>query len=227
MSRHGDRTSTAGGRRGTRIRRCLTVLSTVCCMAVPATVSFLAVAAGGARADAPEKAGTAEHGGPVVSWSEDGSVQSAWVALDEIAVVRDRGADRVRITPLAPPARDLDDLRAGLGGGAGGGSAAVLYQGERSEQTRLVSVGELIVCFRAGSGTQARTAIAGRLGLTRVGRFSFSPRTYLYRAATPLDELRAIELLSASSLVEWAAPSFLRTRARRWLPNDPLFGQLW
>lgn len=227
MSRHGDRTSTDGGRRGTRIRRRLTVLSAVCGMAVLAAVSFLALSAGGAQADAPEKAGSTEQGGPVVSWSEDGSVQSAWVALDELAMVSERGVDRIRITPLAPPARGLDDLRARLRAGADDGSAAVLYQGERSEQTRLVSVGELIVRFRSGLGTQARAAVVRRLGLTRVRRFAFSARTYLYRAAAPLDELRVIARLSASSLVEWAAPSFLRTRARRWMPNDPLFGQQW
>lgn len=226
----------AGPRRACgRPRRLLTVLGAVS-LSLAAVVPFLVLSAAGARADEPVKAEAITPSGPVLAWDEDGVRHSAWLALDEVAVVDER-AGRVRVQRLAQPAGGLDDLQRRAAtvqrrleettSGAAPAVGVVLYSADRTDESRLVSLGEVAVRFRPGTAAATRNALARGLGLKRVGRVTFSSGTFLYRAATPVETFAALAGLVRSPAVDWAAPSFLRTRSRRWLPNDPLFGLQW
>lgn len=215
-------------RRAGRSRRFAVTAAAAAALATLAVAPFLAVAVGGAHADTPGKADVPDPRGPVLTWTEDGVELSAWVALGEAATVDGGDAGRVGVRRLARPARDLAALDRLLGPATRASSPGmVLYRGDRSDDTRLIAVGEVVVRFRAAASGSARSALARRLGLTRLRGFAFAPDTFLYRAATPLSAFAALDRLNSSSLVDWATPSFLRTRARRWTPDDPLFGLQW
>jgi subtilisin-like proprotein convertase family protein len=187
--------------------------------------------------------------GPDVSWQAGDVEQHAWLALDSAAVVADdSGADlTVRKLGAAPAGRaelgvELRRLQSAVGRevsastppgaapaapAADGTVGAVLYQGERRRENRLVTLGDVIVRFKAGMPAAGKAALAGRLDLDRRQTFPFAANTVLYRAAAPLEAFTALTALEASPLVEWAAPSFLRSRATRALPDDPLFPTQW
>jgi len=197
------------------------------------------VLAGSAEAGGDGKSAPVGTRGPVVTWQSGGTEQKAWVALDSAAIVDGDAADGVtlRVQRLWTQAGGLAALGPRLGrlqarvNGAGreGGPlvGAVLYQGTRRRENRLVTVGDVVVRFRAGVNKAERDALAGKLALRQLDGFSFSENTYLYRAAAPLDVFAARDALDDSKLVEWATPSFLRFRAKRALPDDPLFPSQW
>jgi kexin len=232
-----------------RFRRPILLAAGVLIVCIAGTTGLLL---SGERAGARGRAKPAatSPGGPVLTWRVDGVEHSAWVALDKAAVVTPpaQGADGLRIVRLGAPAGDraglgaqLKRLQSAAGGtgldrppaaGASGTTAgetvgAVLYRGVEEAEERLVTVGDVVVAFEPGASEAARSGLAAGLGLRRLRSFSFSPDTVLYRSATPLDVFAALSSLDASELVAWAEPSFLRTRSRRTLPDDPLFSGQW
>lgn len=198
--------------------------------------AFALAGAGGARADDAGKAADVEPAGPRVTWREDGVDQEAVLALDRVAVVEDGGRGELHVSRLSPPAGDAAEYgeallrRAGAletDGGTNRVVGAVLYQGEPDRATRLVAVGDVLVRFSPGAGAADRRALTDPLGLRQASEFAFADDTYLFRTDDPLAGLAAAKTLDRSPLVEWAVPSFLRPRAERTVPDDPLFSLQW
>jgi subtilisin-like proprotein convertase family protein len=197
--------------------------------------------------------------GPVYTWRENGSTQTATLDAGQVQVFLKRGVQPAAVgkrlaqtaagqTGTAPlpetvghgrllvqvpaaggaPADRLERARgAVLADPSVADAGAVFYQGSISDAHRLVATGELIARFRVSVTSQQRDALCAQLGLRQLRAFPFAPGAWLLKAAAPLDVFAAAAALQGSPLVQWAVPSWYRTRTERAVPSDPLFPNQW
>lgn len=113
----------------------------------------------------------------------------------------------------------------GLSPARGRSSAVTLFVDGQSGAA--VFRGDLLVRWRESASAAGRERVRRRMGLAARGCALRHSPFLLYRAASPLDGLRALATLSADPSVATAAPVLARPRSERALPADPLFRQQW
>jgi len=198
-------------------------------------VTVAPVAAGSPAS--PAKTVRASSSGPLYTWFEGERRVSARLSSQEVAVFahpatrRGESAPRLfRVTKRAGEKAEATFERVRrrlLSDRAVARIGAVLYRGAPARENRLITTGELIVCFRDGVGDAERRTLLAAQGLKVVRGFGFAPSALLARSASPLGVFAAAEALRESSRVAWTSPSFFRVRATRALPNDLLFSRQW
>ncbi len=87
---------------------------------------------------------------------------------------------------------------------------------------RILS-GRVIVQFKASLAEEERARLVASAGLTVETQAEFDPDTCLYRAASPLASLDAVNALHGAEGVVYAEPDWGRPRAAADAPNDPYY----
>ncbi|MFC1489290.1 S8 family serine peptidase [Thermodesulfobacteriota bacterium] len=99
---------------------------------------------------------------------------------------------------------------------------------KKNAAVRMALTNEIIVRFKAGISASGIENAEKQYRLIRVKRFQFSVNAFLYQTQGVWASLETANTLHRSGLVKYAYPNWYRTRNKRAsIPNDPLFGNQW
>ncbi len=189
-----------------------------------------------------------------VFWYEGGIRKQAWMALDEMAVIPKKkglsGAEKEMIAYQVHPEAEVTGesgsiIYLKLPGSANRDqiirrvsvlreedsvvlTSPLFYGTEIGDPaSRMILTGEIIVQFLKDYTEKSIRETELEYGLSRIKKFSYAPNTFLYRVRDPLISLDLANTLYHTAQVNFAYPNWLRSRAVRAIPDDPLFPDQW
>ena len=218
-------------------------------LAVLLSVSMLA---GGPLMTTPAPATAAPDLSPTQDyWYSSGVKQSIWRAPNEVAVVFDepsaKTAAQTRAAALVMGATPEVDAGAGLAiltdahprtlrGRLAMQSlssvsnvkaqGAVYYSGPKSDSTRMICSGEVVLHATPGRAGDA-LVLAREMGLSLAQKLSWSLETYLLQCDDGDAALAAANQLQESGLATFAYPNWLGGVTEAAVPNDTHFADQW
>lgn len=190
----------------------------------------------------------------VVYWHERDVTRQAWMSLDEVAIFKKTGTDsksaerRIKdvfhsgsktdlsngmliIVALPEPiGRDalVEKISTLKTDGGIGLASPVFYTGkEKTPTTRYVLSGQIIVRFPDDCLESTVSAVEKKYQIERLKTFDFAPNTFLYECSGAMGSLTTANALWDSGQVDYAYPNWFRTRAKRAVPDDPLYPDQW
>ncbi|HQI82119.1 MAG TPA: S8 family peptidase, partial [Deltaproteobacteria bacterium] len=189
-----------------------------------------------------------------VTWYEGRVTRHAWMSTDEAALLvepapQSRTRARNSLSRIAPDAAVLADhgdrIDVRLGSpleprahaarisrlrGAGGIRAAlpVFYASPSPKAaSKMLLTGRVLVRFKASTPPAVVAQTERTHGIRPLRSFPFAKNTFLYDAGDPMRGIEVSRKLARSGQVVWAYPDWIRTHAKRAIPDDPLFDQQW
>jgi subtilisin-like proprotein convertase family protein/subtilisin family serine protease len=161
---------------------------------------------------------------PAVRVMEGGQPRDYAVALDELALRAPR-LQTIQLPGVDTPA-EAQSRAAGWRAAHGVEAALVLYPsaGPRNEFTRRVVTPQVAVHLAVGTDAAALAAVVGAQGVTPVPGLR---GWQVFEASSANGSLELAARLAAQPGVLAAEPQLARQHARKLVPNDPFFWQLW
>ncbi len=214
------------------------------------TICFI----GEARAQAKTGGGETRFDAQPVYWYERAVKKKAWMSIDEVAVLPEKGEGarlneslltsefhpRAGITKRNnfaiylkspdPVGKDLllKKIRTINALRRVRRASPVFYPSKkRHPDARMVLTGQIIVQYPHEYIEAQILQSEAEYGLERVKAFGFARNTFLYDVGDDLNSLEVANRIYESGLVIYAYPNWLRGRSKRFTPNDPLFANQW
>lgn len=141
--------------------------------------------------------------------------QTAGVTVFRLSQTMDRRSLQTYVRSLAKPA------------GVQSISPVFYTAAQKDERARLILTGQIIVRLPAQWLPEQVTTLEKAYGLERLQQLPYAPNTFLYQSADALASLDIANRLHAAGTAVYTYPNWLRTRTRKFTPDDPLFPNQW